>query len=55
MVPMEVVQFPSKVPVHKVHQLLCFRGMPMNAKADLKTVGSEAYVVFHTFYVGYNK
>ena len=49
MVSMEVVRFPSKVPVHGVHQLLCFGGMPMNAKVDLKTVGSEAYVQFSTF------
>ena len=48
MVSMEVVRFPSKVPVHRAHQLLCFRGMPMNAKADLKTVGGEAYVQFST-------
>ena len=39
----------SKVPVHRAYQLLCFRGMPMNTKANLKTVGSEAYVQFSTF------
>ena len=49
MVSMEVVQFFSKVPVHWAHQLLCFRGMPMNTKADLKTVGSDTYVQFSTF------
>ena len=49
MVSMEVVQFPSKVPVHGAYQLLCFGGMPMNTRANLKTVGSEAYVQFSTF------
>ena len=49
MVCMEVVQFPSKVPVQGVYQLLCFGGMPMNTEANLKTVGSEAYVQFSTF------
>ena len=48
MVSIEVVRFPSKVPVHGAHQLLCFRGMPMNTKVNLKTVGSEAYVQFST-------
>ena len=46
MVSMEVVRFPSKLPVHRAHQLLCFGGMLMNAKVDHKTVGSETYVVF---------
>ena len=49
MVSMKVVRFPSRVPVHGAHQLLCFRGMPMNAKADLKTVGGKAYIQFSTF------
>ena len=49
MVSMEVVRFPSKVPIQGAHQLLCFGDMPMNAKVDLKTVGSEAYVQFSTF------
>ena len=53
MVSMEVMRFPSKVLVHRLHQLLCFRGMPMNAKVDLKTVGSEAYE--HICYIGCNK
>ena len=43
---MKVVQFPSKVPVHRAHQLFCFGGMPMKAIVDLKTVGSEAYIQF---------
>ena len=38
MVSMEVVQFPSEVPAHRVHQLLCFGGMLMNPKAELKAV-----------------
>ena len=48
MVSIEVVRFPSKVPVHGTYQLLCLGGMPMNMKANLKTVGSEAYVQFST-------
>ena len=46
MVCMKVVRFPSKVLVHRAYQLLCFGGMPMNVKEDLKT---EAYVQFSTF------
>ena len=46
MVSKEVVRFPSKVPLHGAHQL---RDILMNVKADLKTVGSEAYVQFFTF------
>ena len=49
MVSMEVVRSPSKVPLHGAYQLLCFGGMPMNAKVNLKTVGSEAYVQLSTF------
>ena len=49
MVSMEVMRFPSKVPVHGAYQLLCFGSVPMNTKANLKTVGSEAYVQFSTF------
>ena len=49
MVSMEVMRFPSKLPVHGAYQLLCFGSVPMNTKANLKTVGSEAYVQFSTF------
>ena len=40
-----LVRFPSKVPVHGAHQLLCFGGMPMNPKADLNPVPVDTHVL----------
>ena len=52
MVSMKVVRFPSKVPVHREYQLLCFRSMPMNMKANLRLLEVRP---MYSCYIGCNK
>ena len=48
MVSMKVVRFSSKVPVHRVNQLLCFGGMPMITK-EVKPMYSFPHLLYRMY------